>query len=388
MPKDNIVETLMSEAGGSDSSSRSKAVLDKLAERLTQQGQGISTSSSSGIQSEIEKAMADVGAAGEATYQRLQSEHSREKGFAEDRASANITAAREGQTGYAQQIAGLNELTRTTEKSIRDLDQRYQESIMANDANTATQLASLRIEKLNFLDKQEQNFYSNLFSLAGLAQQEDANKSENERFWAGKKFEEQMFDKQMFKEERNNMLALAAEHGVEVADGDTIESIIKKVSPFVDKKKALELRELETSIERNRAEISAALAGERDAADFDDFTAKAFAASYLQGNKDIMVGLKTPNQAKKVMSEIESMKKDSENAVKDIISNSTDAGDFKRKIMDDERVIPGSIDIDLIIGAYESEWNSNASEARKKEKEKKREEARNYFSNTGGTTWY
>jgi hypothetical protein len=94
----------------------SNPVVAALAERLTQQGQGISTSASSEIQATIANAMGDVTRAGEATSARLQSERGREVGFAQDRGAAQFTTALEGRSGYATQVAGLRELTETTEK--------------------------------------------------------------------------------------------------------------------------------------------------------------------------------------------------------------------------------------------------------------------------------
>jgi len=117
----------------------------------------------------------------------------REVSFARDRAGATYTAALEGRTGYATQVAGLRELTDTTEKSIRDLDQRYQEAIMSNDANTAFQLSQLRMQKLDFQQRQEESFYSNLFSLANLQGQALDRAQQNEQFWKNADMENKQF---------------------------------------------------------------------------------------------------------------------------------------------------------------------------------------------------
>ena len=162
------------------------AVLEALTERLLQQGKGISTSSSSQLQNSINEAISGTQQAGNLTNQRLQSEREREVSFAQDRASATFTTAQEGRTGYATQVAAFRELTETTEKSVRDLDKRYQEAMMGNDAETARTIASLKVQKLQFQMQQEQNFFSNTLQLAGMQQQEDQfyknQLNENARF--------------------------------------------------------------------------------------------------------------------------------------------------------------------------------------------------------------
>lgn len=172
-------------------------LLDVLTKRLTQQAEGISSSSSSALQSEIAAAMDGVQAAGDLTAQRLQSEREREIGFARDRAGATYTGALEGRTGYATQVSALRELTDTTEKSVRDLDKRYQEALLANDANTASQMSDLRMKKLEFQQQQEQNFFSNVMSVANLQQSAIDSMMRREEFWAGQEQAQNQFVIQM-----------------------------------------------------------------------------------------------------------------------------------------------------------------------------------------------
>jgi hypothetical protein len=90
-------------------------------------------------------------------------------------------------------VAGLRELTETTEKSIRDLDQRYQEAILANDANTAEKLSQIRMQKLEFQAQQEQNLFNQLISVAGMQQQTIGQMMQNEQFWQGQEQQERQF---------------------------------------------------------------------------------------------------------------------------------------------------------------------------------------------------
>jgi len=168
-------------------------LLEALTARLLQQGQGISSSASSQLNAEIASAMGDVQRAGESTAARLQSEREREMSFAQDRASATYTTALEGRSGYATQVSALRELTETTEKSIRDLDKRYQESLLMNDAETAKQLSELRLQKLKFQQEQEQNFFTNMLGVANMQQEATQIAQQNEQFWTKLDQEQKQF---------------------------------------------------------------------------------------------------------------------------------------------------------------------------------------------------
>ncbi len=172
-------------------------VLEALTQRLLGQTQGVSSSATSNLQRTINEAIAGTQQSGDLTTQRLQSERSREVAFMQDRNAAQYTNALESRSGYATQIAGLRELTETTEKSVRDLDQRYQEAILANDANTAKAISDLRIQKLAFQQEQEQNYFNNLISVAGMHTQTIGQMMQNEQFWAGQEQAERQFVTEM-----------------------------------------------------------------------------------------------------------------------------------------------------------------------------------------------
>lgn len=184
-------------SGQSTSGGSYNAIIDYMTERLTNQGQGISSSASSNLQASIEEAIAGTQQAGALSSQALQSQRQREVGFAQDRASAQFAGAMEGRSGYATQVVALRELTDTTEKSIRDLDMRYQEAILTNDAATAQRVADLQVKKLEFLQQQEQNFYQNLFQLGNLTQQQLQMQQQSEQFWANQEQQADQFAQQM-----------------------------------------------------------------------------------------------------------------------------------------------------------------------------------------------
>ena len=195
--------------------------------------------------------MSDIKESGALTDKRLQSERMREVSFARDRAGTTYTAALEGRTGYATQVAGLRELTDTTEKSIRDLDQRYQEAIMSNDANVSSQLAQLRVQKLDFLQKQEESFYNNLFQAAGLTLQQNAQKQAADQFSASYKLDSirlGLEGEKFLQDRRDGIVSLASQFGITIEPNDTLESIANKVAPIQKRNMSLQQQKLVAEI--------------------------------------------------------------------------------------------------------------------------------------------
>lgn len=351
---------------GSPAASTPNPVLEALTARLTAQGQGIASSSQTNLQQSIADAIRGTERAGDLNRQRIESERGREVDFARDRAGATYTTALEGRSGYATQVAGLRELTETTEKSIRDLDQRYQEALLTNDANTASQIADLRIKKLEFAVQQEQNFYQNLFQLAGLEQGQEQMRREDERFFAGQKFEERMFEQKVFQDERNMMLGLAAEYGVPIGDGDNIDTMIGKISPFVDERRALELQEIKLRMEESRAKIAEARAGAASGNALDPATVSALAMAFVNGDEGFLAGLRG-NQAGQVYEEALNIRNSADKGLRDIAETSTNPDEFRRRVMENPDIIATEAQVVAYESMYADKWQESAAARRKQE---------------------
>ncbi len=201
-------QTKSSGSGGTKNTNQ--GLLDALTERLTSQGKGIVSSSTSGLQDALSGAMKDTQRSGDLTSQALQSEREREVSFAQDRAAAQYTNALESRSGFATMTYGLRELTETTEKSIRDLDKRYQEAILTNDAATAQRVSDLRVKQLEMQQDAEARYMDNLFKTASMQQNEyqfNASYDQAERqFMERYNLDISQFDKgQALDRERMNM---------------------------------------------------------------------------------------------------------------------------------------------------------------------------------------
>tara|TARA_R100001086_G_C11848217_1_gene261026 strand:- start:13755 stop:15035 length:1281 start_codon:yes stop_codon:yes gene_type:complete len=349
------------------SGTQSNALIDALTERLTQQGQGISTSSSSNLQQLISATISETQRAGELSRQRIQSERERELAFARGQAGATITGALEERTGYATQVVAINNLAETTEKSVRDLDKRYQEAIMANDAATAQRVADLQMQKLEFLNQQEQQFYDNLFSLANLQESAASREqqaaqfnrrltSEEQRFERQLGFDLDMFERQSSRDERNRLLEIAAEYGVNVGPNETIESMIAKVSPFVDERRQLELQSIRADINASNARAAEALSRTRDGEDFDPTHIEAYALAYLQGDTALMVGLEEMGQAGPVLQRVQAIRNESENKMQEIAGRVTSTEEFTEEVSNDPDIYYSAADIERYEQMFLPEW--------------------------------
>ena len=299
----------------------------------------------------------------------LESEAGREVAFAEDRAGATITGALEGRTGFATQVVALRELTETTDKSIRDLRGRYNELILQNDAATASRVAELELKKLEFLQQQEQNFFSNMISVAGIAEQQLGRQQANKQFWAnfdaeedrftrGQTFELDRMEKQIFAQERQQMLGLAAQYGVEVGDGDSIESIIKKVSPFVNETRRLEMEEMRASIANSRAQAARALQGEAGS-DLGDVEIEALARAYANGNEDVVGFVEDGRTMSKILERAGSIERQRNEDLHTLARSAKNKEEFTKLVSRSGEVTATQAEIDSLAVMYAAQWENS-----------------------------
>jgi hypothetical protein len=348
-------------------------LIEALTGALERQGEGISSSASTNLQAAMASAIGQTQRAGESTRMALESERNREVAFAEDRAGATITGALEQRTGFGTQVVALRELTETTEKSVRDLRQRYNELILQNDAATAQRVSDLEVKKLEFLQEQEQQFFSNMISAAGLVEQSLGRQQSADQFWAGLGQQESQFtrgeagqlqrlERQIFAQERQQMLGLAAEFGVPVNEGDNIESIIRKVSPFVDERRKLELEEMRASISNQRAQAAKALQGDLSN-ELSPIEIEALALAWNRGDTSVLKLLDSPQQLSAIQARAQAMEQERQQNLQTLAKGARNAEEFTRL------VASGSVDatqeeVDGLASVYENYWRENAAAPR------------------------
>lgn len=228
---------------------------DTLMEQLSSRLLGATdmvSSTSAGITKAIEEALSGVEKAKVATAGRIESEAGRALEELRGEQERRITAFQESQVGFATNTAALRQLQEQGEKSLRDLEQRKQELLMSNDAQSANQITQLQLQKLQFMEQAEQQYFSNLFNMAGLAIQTRAEQRASEQF--EKTFQFQL--DQLQYQKQKEIASIATEFGMAISPNETLESIVNKVAPLADKKRRLELEVLANKVKEDEFSLN------------------------------------------------------------------------------------------------------------------------------------
>lgn len=216
------------------SSDFSSSIIAELEKRMMGSGSGVS-SRDSGVQKTIQDAIKAQQGVQESAAGRIQTDYEYEKQFMLSGAESSYNTATESGRGFATQLAALNKLTENTNKNLRDLDQRKQDALTANDAQTAARIADLQLKAIEFQQQSEQQFYSNAFSLMGLDLQSRAQDRAGREFAAKMEFdrEQRAIDRQ------DNMARIAAQYGVEMTGDDTYETLSAKIAKIADEERRI-----------------------------------------------------------------------------------------------------------------------------------------------------
>ncbi len=185
------------------------------------------SSGKTGIQEAIDKAISGQEKAGAASTARIESQFGREIGFQKEQFGQQRTGALESQRGFATNNAALQALDTRTEKSLRDLEQRKQELILAGESETAGKISEMQFKALEFKQQAEQQAFSNIFNLGQFALNVQAQERATSQFTQTLDFQksQQEFTKTAA------MAELATKYGEPMLPGDTLESIAKRVAP-------------------------------------------------------------------------------------------------------------------------------------------------------------
>ncbi len=281
-------------------------MISALQDRLMGQADMIS-SSSSGIDDKINKAIGGVKEAQSASAQRLESAASRARNDILGTGERSVTDYSENRSGFGSQMAGLRRIVETTDKELKDLDMRKEELILAGESEAASKIADLQLNALKMKQDAMQQTFSNLMSLSnfGLAlrgQQQAEKQFQLTYELNGKQFQLQK-DQQSF-QEKQALAGIALEFGLDMQPGDTIDSMTKKAAATgaVSQKRALEMEALRAQIANSNAQAARALDGINTGQAFDDMTAEVIARTVAGGGYDavkVMTGL-TDNQRESV----------------------------------------------------------------------------------------
>ena len=202
------------------------------------QGSGLVTSVDPQIQESIRKSIESIREGALANEQALRSKLDREVGFQEEQFGQERDAFRQG--GGAFSKAALRMIDETTEKNLRDLEQRKEELILQGNAAAANKIADLEIKALQFQQDAQQREFNNLMAAANIGIQDRA---------------QARLEKAQNNDDRIAMFEIARTAGINVGPTDTLETVIESSlnSPLIEEKNRLELEQIKASIQESRA---------------------------------------------------------------------------------------------------------------------------------------
>jgi len=252
---------------------------------------GVVSSQPSNIDSFIQSTVDELKAGREATERGIAAKF--ERGRIETRESGQnlLTAELESRRGFATNTAALREVVNQNEKSLRDLDLREQEALATGRTELASTIAGLKIKQLEMRTDAEQRVFQNLLAGAGLSLQAEETGIKRAEFGLAQR-QQSFVEKQAISQ-------VALSFGVPIREGDTLDTIISRVSPLASEKQKLEIAKMRAEINRANAEAAKAMRGDGGDARFDSLTASILAQAVKDG-KLALTNMKTPEQAGQV----------------------------------------------------------------------------------------
>ena len=226
---------------GGESSDFLKAIQEKL---LGQSG--VISSTNSTLETRINDAISGVKTAAEKTNLATESAYGRELGYQQQQAGEAITAGRAAGSGGILNMAALRSLTETTDKSLKDLEQRKQELILQNDAAAASKISDLQLKALEFQQQAQQQTFSNLLGMANLGVQLET--------------EARLAKTQTFTETQA-VNSVALEYGLNPT-GKTLDQITKEAMFFASDDRKAKLAQQAADLAYTKAQTVKAMQGE------------------------------------------------------------------------------------------------------------------------------
>lgn len=254
---------------------------------------GMVSSTNSNLESRLNLAISGVETTRDATGKQIESAYGREKSFQEGKGATDIQTQLEGRSGFATQMVAFRNLVETTDKNLKDLDQRKGELLLQNDATAASKISELQFKALEFQQQAQQQTFTNLLGMANLGLQAQ----QSERLNRAQAFTEQ-----------SAVSKIGLDFGIDPT-GKTLQQIVNEVAPQASAFKKQELAKLIAETNRANAEASKALKGDPGTQSFDSTTAGILANAFRGGNTSFLAGLKTNEQYAGVFKQIEQQNK-------------------------------------------------------------------------------
>lgn len=256
---------------------------------------GIISSDSTKIESGIKDIISGVNKGNEASKGVIKSQYDRAIEDAKKVGEQDVINELESQRGFATVTAVINNTADRAAKNVKDLEQRKQELLLQGDATAASKITELQLKEMEMEQETRKTGFQNLLAMGNFALQ--ANQ------------ESRLAKAQTF-QEKSKMSEIALKYGIELKEGDTLDTVISRATPFANEEQRLEMIKTKAEISKLNSEAAKALKGESDSLDPNVITLIATAAIK---KPEVLGFLKDPQQASAVvlkMDELSNVKTD------------------------------------------------------------------------------
>lgn len=203
------------------------------------------SSDNSKIEDTVNSAIQGVKSSGASSNTAINLDYKGQEQQVKDAGLQKLTSTEEATRGYAVNTGLIQNIQKTTNDQLNALDLKRQEAIAAGDATTASNIANLQMQGLQFQQQATQQVFTNLVSAAGVMI--NAKNS-------------QQAQEQISFTEKNAISDVALKYGLTVKPGDTIDSITSRAAPFASQAQKLQLDQMRSQIAANNASTQKSIA--------------------------------------------------------------------------------------------------------------------------------
>lgn len=270
------------------SSSANDDFFNALNSKLMSQSDMIS-SSNTGIEDKIQQAIKGIQSGNADSAKATSLDYAGQEQNVLDQAAQTKTGIQDRQAGFATNSSVLRLVNDTTTKQIDTLEKNKQELILQGNAAAAGQISQLQVQALQMQQQAQQQSFTNMLSLAGVNLQQ-------------MQFKQSQTAQQDQEDQAKGQIAL--QYGVQVQPGDTLSDVINRAQPFASKAQQLQMEQLQTSIDSNKAQTASALNSLKNDQPLDDTSLTALAVSYQQDPTAVLGVVKTTAQLSQILGKV------------------------------------------------------------------------------------
>lgn len=233
-----------------------------------------------GIEAGLPSIIKKTQEAGTAMATRTASEFERQIAETRKVGAERLTVAEESQRGFATNTAQLRSIQESTDKEVKDLEQRKSEALLLGDSTTANRISELQMKSIEFNQQAKQQAFSNMLGMATFALSAQT---------------QERLAREQTTAEKKAVADIALKYGVEASSNDTIDTITAKAFQSASEQQKAELLKTRSETALKVAEAQKALRGE-EVKTLDPFTLDILSDALVSGNTQFLAGLKTNEQ--------------------------------------------------------------------------------------------